>query len=237
MAYIKTNTSATAMSSVSNWSEVGRAWTNSLSIGMGYIEGNASFSRSLTQLALAPRNRNFSDPDVDLDPVLPSLAEALAILVSDSVVLSLKDSPFVEYFPGLVTDYSQPPQLFAQAVNSPPARELAGSCGSGPEGKQYKLGWLISHEGGHLYIEPGPSECSALLTDEHKSGHVKSDTRVVDRAVGPSGEVNLTVGTELLHQSSTARSIGSLSPDDELGQAKGRTWDSFAKLSKKRILL
>jgi hypothetical protein len=139
--------------------------------------------------------------------------------------------------PGLVTDYSQPPQLFAQAVNSPPARELAGSCGSGPEGKQYKLGWLISHEGGHLYIEPGPSECSALLTDEHKSGHVKSDTRVVDRAVGPSGEVNLTVGTELLHQSSTARSIGSLSPDDELGQAKGRTWDSFAKLSKKRILL
>jgi hypothetical protein len=98
MAYIKTNTSATAMSSVSNWSEVGRAWTNSLSIGMGYIEGNASFSRSLTQLALAPRNRNFSDPDVDLDPVLPSLAEALAILVSDSVVLSLKDSPFVEYF-------------------------------------------------------------------------------------------------------------------------------------------
>lgn len=139
--------------------------------------------------------------------------------------------------PGLVTDYSQPPQLFAQAVNSPPARELAGSCGSGPEGKQYKLGWLISHEGGHLYIEPGPSECSALLTDEHKSGHVKSDTRVVDRAVGPSGEVNLTVGTELLHQSSTARSIGSLSPDDELRQAEGRTWDSFAKLSKKRTLL
>jgi hypothetical protein len=66
--------------------------------------------------------------------------------------------------PGLVTDFSQPPQLFALAVNSPPSRALAGSCGAGPEGEQYEVGWVISHEEGHLYIEPGPREEVQLLT-------------------------------------------------------------------------
>lgn len=56
--------------------------------------------------------------------------------------------------PGLVTDISQPPQLFALALNSPPTRAFAGSCGGGPEGKEYKICWSVGSEGGHAYIEP-----------------------------------------------------------------------------------
>jgi hypothetical protein len=72
--------------------------------------------------------------------------------------------------PGLVTDFSQPPQLFALAINSPPARVLAGSCGTGPEGKQYKTGWVINHEGEHLFMQPYSDQNSALLHNEYDSG-------------------------------------------------------------------
>ncbi|KAF2105535.1 hypothetical protein BDV96DRAFT_360162 [Lophiotrema nucula] len=56
---------------------------------------------------------------------------------------------------GLVTDFSEPPNLFALAVNSPPSHLLAGSCGGGPEGKQYVVNWFVNTEGDHLYMEPG----------------------------------------------------------------------------------
>jgi hypothetical protein len=59
---------------------------------------------------------------------------------------------------GLVTDFSEPPNLFTLAVNSPPSHELAGSCGGGPEGKQFLVRWCVGAEGGHLYIEPGGAD-------------------------------------------------------------------------------
>jgi hypothetical protein len=69
---------------------------------------------------------------------------------------------------GLVTDFSEPPNLFALAVNSPPSQLLAGSCGGGPEGKQYMVNWFVNHEGSHLFMEPG--EKSHLLGG-HGHGH------------------------------------------------------------------
>lgn len=59
---------------------------------------------------------------------------------------------------GLVTDFSEPPNLFTLAVNSPPSHELAGSCGGGPQGKQFLVRWCVGAEGGHLYIEPGAAD-------------------------------------------------------------------------------
>jgi hypothetical protein len=53
---------------------------------------------------------------------------------------------------GLVTDFSEPPNLFSLAVNSPPSHLLAGSCGGGPIGKQYKVNWGIETEGQHLFM-------------------------------------------------------------------------------------
>lgn len=69
--------------------------------------------------------------------------------------------------PGFVTDFTQPAQLFALAVNSPPAQALAGSCGGGPEGEDYKFGWLIYHEGSHVYIEPVPGRETTSSTDQN----------------------------------------------------------------------
>jgi hypothetical protein len=73
--------------------------------------------------------------------------------------------------PGLITDVSQPPQLFALAINSPPARVLAGSCGTGPEGKQYKARWVINNAGEHLFMQPHSDKSSELLPrDDYDSG-------------------------------------------------------------------
>lgn len=74
--------------------------------------------------------------------------------------------------PGFVTDFTQPAQLFALAVNSPPAQALAGACGGGPEGKDYEFGWFINHEGGHVYIEPVPGIETASLTDGHDHNRI-----------------------------------------------------------------
>ena len=51
------------------------------------------------------------------------------------------------------TDFSQPEVLFALAVNSPPSEKLAGSCGCGPEGKQYRVEWKLEEVAGHYYME------------------------------------------------------------------------------------
>lgn len=56
---------------------------------------------------------------------------------------------------GLVTDFSEPPNLFSLAINSPPSQLLAGSCGAGPHGDQYKVNWVLQQEGDHLYMESG----------------------------------------------------------------------------------
>jgi hypothetical protein len=53
---------------------------------------------------------------------------------------------------GLVTDFSEPPSMFSLALNSPPNSLMAGSCGGGPEGKQFSVKWGVEMEGEHLYV-------------------------------------------------------------------------------------
>jgi hypothetical protein len=69
---------------------------------------------------------------------------------------------------GLVTDFSEPPNLFALAVNSPPSQLFAGSCGGGPGGKQYVVNWFVNSEGDHLYMEPGQKNAH-----EHEHEHIE----------------------------------------------------------------
>lgn len=59
--------------------------------------------------------------------------------------------------PGLVTDYTEPQNLFALAINSPPSRRLNGSCGAGPEGDQFNVDWHVSREenSDHYFIKDG----------------------------------------------------------------------------------
>jgi len=58
---------------------------------------------------------------------------------------------------GLVTDFTETQNLFALAVNSPPSRRLAGSCGAGPEGDQLNIDFHVGHEEGnsHFFIAEG----------------------------------------------------------------------------------
>lgn len=42
---------------------------------------------------------------------------------------------------------------FALAVNSPPSEKLAGSCGCGPSGEQYRVSWKLNNDDGHVYVE------------------------------------------------------------------------------------
>lgn len=56
---------------------------------------------------------------------------------------------------GLVTDFIEPQNLFSLSLNSPNSDVLEGSCGSGPEGNQFRAKWQIKKnvERDHLYIE------------------------------------------------------------------------------------
>ena len=44
---------------------------------------------------------------------------------------------------GEVTDYTEPQNLFALAINSPPAQPLAGACGGGPRGEMLGRKWFV----------------------------------------------------------------------------------------------
>lgn len=165
---------------------------------------------------------------------------------------------------GLVTDFSEPPNLFALAVNSPPSQALAGSCGGGPEGEQYMVNWFVNHEGEHLYMEPG--EKTALLAGQDH-GHVHNHTHnhgapqaaitvrggvfskvaaafsAIRLPFGSSNKgpvrVSQPAGTERLRPVSTAASMRSgVSPSDyEMEDGETRTQRQYAKLSKRRSML
>jgi hypothetical protein len=56
---------------------------------------------------------------------------------------------------GLVTDFIEPQNLFSLSLNSPSSDVLEGSCGSGPEGEQFRAKWHIKKnlQRDHFYIE------------------------------------------------------------------------------------
>ena len=94
MAYIEVQANASRYRGVSNWGDIGTYWSYSLGLETGIFNGSSSISRLLMSWLLAP-----SDVDnVYLNPLLPSLAEALAILASDTVVLSWQGVSFKDYW-------------------------------------------------------------------------------------------------------------------------------------------
>jgi hypothetical protein len=326
MAYINSMTNATVERGIANWRDVGTDWSNSLSLGTGLSDGEASNSRLLMQLQLVPAGGLDADPnnlDVKLNDLLPSMSEAIAVLSGCTLLKSFIDAPFVpfwnytksmlekpqtQYFNativaqqyasggvdhpskawviilllvflmnifvlvyfilhrGLVTDFSEPPNLFALAVNSPPSQALAGSCGGGPEGKQYTVNWFVNHEGEHLYMEPG--EKTALLAGHehaHAHPHIHDHDHSAPQQAQPKGDgifstvaaafsgirlpfgsktkaptrVSEPAGAERLRPLSTVGSTRSgASPSEfELEDGETRTQRQYAKLSKRRSML
>lgn len=58
---------------------------------------------------------------------------------------------------GLVTDYTEPQNLFALSINSPPTRVVAGSCGHGPDAREMAIPWRVGYAAGsnHYFFEAG----------------------------------------------------------------------------------
>jgi hypothetical protein len=56
---------------------------------------------------------------------------------------------------GAVTDFTEPQNLFALAINSPPSVQMQGSCGGGPEKRDLVVPWKISYAPGinHYFFE------------------------------------------------------------------------------------
>ncbi|KAI0470683.1 hypothetical protein GGR56DRAFT_683754 [Xylariaceae sp. FL0804] len=222
-----------------DWKNTANEWALSINLNAGTENSNASNARILTDLALRqPR----------LDPLLPSMAEALAVLATSTLVQGAVDSTYrstwkygldnmqlsppgvyegfraelqtqqyasshdatwqaAVFYPvlgavfllnllcllylllgaehptrwftcfskissnrlrvddevvrgsaaahGLVTDYTEPKNLFAVAVNSPPSRALAGSCGHGPDAADMRVAWRVGYAPGpnHYFLE------------------------------------------------------------------------------------
>jgi hypothetical protein len=61
---------------------------------------------------------------------------------------------FITYA-GLVTDFTEPQNLFALAVNSPPSVQLKGSCGGGPEKRDLLVPWRVAFapSANHYFFE------------------------------------------------------------------------------------
>jgi len=212
LAYIVSLQNATSgnFSLSREWPNIAGEWIKSIALNNGIVNGNGSNSRVLNQLV--PKKAVLGETGPSLDPSLPSIAEALAVMAGCTLLQSTKDAPFVQFFnytapdnilsPGhyqyfnasieaqqyasggtakyqrafvvvlfavfvlnltaLVyflthrdwyADLSEPSNLFSLAINSPPSKELAGSCGGGPHGEQYRSSWKLQEDGGHVYME------------------------------------------------------------------------------------
>jgi hypothetical protein len=162
---------------------------------------------------------------------------------------------------GLVTDFSEPPNLFALAVNSPPSHTFAGSCGGGPEGKQYMVNWFVNAEGDHLYMEPGLGEKVGLHTHTHEHGPVPHHVHVHPPPPPPPPALKETGAgfftrasqsfAQLRERGTTVftkqRDKGQMRPvsvvdrdadfEMEDGAGGSRTQRAYAKLSKRRSVL
>lgn len=280
MAFIKKNSSRVETSSL-DWYNVGQSALTAMSLNTGVTDGAAANSRLLTQLMLK---------DKDLNPALPSPAEALAVMIGCTLLMSADGSPFVEFWnytvatlspgeyqsfdavfqgqeytsggvqpyqkafhivlvavfllnlfvliyllkhKGLVTDFSEPPNLFSLAVNSPPSTLLAGSCGGGPHGKQYEVNWAIQSEGEHLYMTNRKEGVGTVTTSGYRpvdgAGNEARDMDEVELGHVSQSGTSSTPMTPL-----TPATPGSANRISRHGSKFGR---AYSMLSKRKSML
>ncbi|KAI0838745.1 hypothetical protein F5Y06DRAFT_43203 [Hypoxylon sp. FL0890] len=187
-----------------DWRNLADQWRLSMDLNGGVQNNNASNARIMTNLILG---------SPALDPHMPSMAEALAVLASSTLVAGTLGSTYrmvweypememdpgvyesfkasmrtqqytsshvmawqaifypvlglvfvinvacllyIFFFrPGLVSDYTEPQNLFAVAVNSPPSAALAGSCGHGPNSAEMVVPWRVGYSAAanHYFFE------------------------------------------------------------------------------------
>lgn len=240
-----------------DWKNMADQWRLSMDLNGGVSNNNASNARILTNLIL---------DSARLPPLLPSMAEAIAVLASSTLIIGSLGTSFRQYWdasypsqeldPGIyeafnstlksqqyasshtegwqaifypvlglvflinvlcffylvfvhsmVTDYTEPQNMFALAVNSPPSRQLDGSCGGGPRDRELVVPWRVGFaaNANHYYFEEA--------SQQPLRGKWRNSTA---------------------SNASTATSVGLL-PDDGLNE--GRHRNSYKRLSSSRTWL
>ena len=147
---------------------------------------------------------------------------------------------------GLVTDFSEPPNLFALAVNSPPSHHLAGACGAGPEKEQYSVNWFVNTEGDHLYLEPGEKPILGGNVPVHPSGnHHHHHHHQRAPKTGFFGGISNAIdglrerGLDFKKRNNPPplRPASAVDPDYEMEDGHTHTQRQYAKLAKRRSML
>lgn len=72
-----------------DWRNIASEWAMTFSLNSGITDGNSANARLLTELI---------PTTPALDPSLPSIAEALAVLAGCTLLLSAQDAPFIHYW-------------------------------------------------------------------------------------------------------------------------------------------
>lgn len=208
-----------------NWKDLGGEWLRANALSHGVSDGNASIARIVTQMT-----PQYSGRETRLNPDLPSIGEALAVLAGSTSIMSSFHAPFdsaeraagppePRRFPasvrfkdyasggsedwqgifyvilfvvflinlfallylfkhlcsdGLVTDYTEPQNMFALALMSPASQSLAGSCGAGPAGATYGKRWKVdiqkdrgAHRHPHFYMRCTDDSTAYASASEH----------------------------------------------------------------------
>ncbi|KAG6176425.1 hypothetical protein E4U34_004048 [Claviceps purpurea] len=68
----------------------------------------------------------------------------------------------------LVTDLTEPQNLFTLAMNSPPSTQLKGSCGGGPEGRDLAVPWRVAYASTpqhYFLVEANERPCKGKYTE------------------------------------------------------------------------
>ena len=89
LAYIKSEPKAPRGFWSTDWVNVVSEWGNSLSLNDGIVSGNSANARLLSQLI---------PTSTSLNPSLPSISEALAVLAGGTLILSSQGSPFIHWW-------------------------------------------------------------------------------------------------------------------------------------------
>lgn len=105
-----------------DWVDVASDWGDAISLNDGIFDGDSSNARLLTELI---------PTSPALDPSLPSISEALAVLAGNSLLLSAINSPFIHYWNYSATvNVLQDPQY--QAFNATLKTQAYASGGTEP---------------------------------------------------------------------------------------------------------
>lgn len=89
LAYIKSKPKAPNGFWEKDWKDVASEWGLGLSLNAGITDGSSAIARLLTQL-IPTTNA--------LDPKIPSISEALAVLAGCTLILSSQGAPFIHYW-------------------------------------------------------------------------------------------------------------------------------------------